>query len=593
MAAKVSVDTSALASHGRGLAGVPAGSPCGPCEPAAADAVSTAVAASFTAWTSRLDALITLAASQRAEGGLAVDLTAAALQQGDEEAAAHIATGGRSPAMGAVPTLPGGGAVVPDLPVAPPVPAVSDPGPVEVWSRMIHGGPGSEPLQALARRLRSTAEDLSAAAGDTEVAGVGVDATWDDGDQPAGDRIRGHAQWLSGTADYARQLAAAAEAAAAAVDTARDGTPTPETFTALAAQYRRAQQTYASSGGAVSEPLVAATANLQEAKARGRSAQDTYLLSAGRDSSSVPDPPQAPPPIVPAEPASGDDGQARRPGKDGERNPREAAKDDGAAGEETDSEQDVEDVAVDDTVVERTLDSGAGVGEAGPPPDEAGGDPVPDAVSAAVPSAAFDPAANAAGVVLGSILGVAGQSGGAASGLMPGSGGGLPMSGLSGLPSLPGTGGSPSLSPPQLGPDEDGLDRDEEAFGTRPASSGGGGGGGGGGLPAAPPVSGPAAAGPGVGSVPATPSTPATGAGAGASRMPMGGMMPPMMGGMGGGPSDERDKDLHPDRRVVHRRAANTEPVFGELEQVRKRPGRRRAAATQEGSTGDTTHDDK
>lgn len=53
--------------------------------------------------------------------------------------------------------------------------------------------------------------------------------------------------------------------------------------------------------------------------------------------------------------------------------------------------------------------------------------------------------------------------------------------------------------------------------------------------------------------------------------------MPPMMGGLGGGQTGERDKDLHPDRRVVHRHAANTEAVFGELEQLRKRPGRRRA----------------
>ena len=69
----------------------------------------------------------------------------------------------------------------------------------------------------------------------------------------------------------------------------------------------------------------------------------------------------------------------------------------------------------------------------------------------------------------------------------------------------------------------------------------------------------------------------------------MGGMYPPMMGGMGGNNTAERDQDLHPDRRVVHRDQANTEPVFGELEQVRKRPGRRKSSTTQEETDGDTT----
>jgi hypothetical protein len=179
--------------------------------------------------------------------------------------------------------------------------------------------------------------------------------------------------------------------------------------------------------------------------------------------------------------------------------------------------------------------------------------------------------------------------------LMPGSGGGgLPMSALSGLPSIPGLGGAPSMSPPELGSEEDDFDF-EDTFGTTPASSGGSGGGGGGGLPAAPSVSSPAAAAPGIAAMPPAPPTAAgSGAAGGAgARMPMGGMMPPMMGGLGGGQTGERDRDLHPDRRVVHRHPANTEAVFGELEQLRKRPGRRRAAATQEETTGDNAHDDR
>lgn len=251
--AKVAVDPSALASHGRALADHTPGAQCSQCQPAASDTVSTAVAASFTAWASGLDMMITQAALQRAAGGLAVDITGAALQQGDEEAAAHIASGGKSPAVSAAPTLPRDSAPAPVLPVAPPVPAVPDPSTGEVWSRRIHGGPGAEPLRTLAQQLRTTAENLATAAGDTERAGAGVDTAWDDGDQPAGENIRRHAQWLTSTADYARQLAASAEAASTTVETARNDTPTPETFTTLTAQYRKAQQTYAASGGVVSE----------------------------------------------------------------------------------------------------------------------------------------------------------------------------------------------------------------------------------------------------------------------------------------------------------------------------------------------------
>ena len=91
------------------------------------------------------------------------------------------------------------------------------------------------------------------------------------------------------------------------------------------------------------------------------------------------------------------------------------------------------------------------------------------------------------------------------------------------------------MSPPELGAEDDDFDF-EDSFGTTPASSGGGGGGGGGGLPAAPSVSSPAAATPGIGVIPPVPPAASAGSAGGAgARMPMGGMMPPMMGGLGGG----------------------------------------------------------
>ena len=525
--------------------------------------------------------LISQAALQRANGGLAVDLTGAALEQGDQEAAAHIASGGTTSAPSAAPPLPRGNVEAPSLPVAPPVPAVPEPSTGEVWARTIHGGAGAEPLRTLAQQLRTTAQKLAAVAGDTERAGAGVDSAWDDGDQPAGDNIRRHAQWLNSAADYARQLAASAEAASTTVETARNETPTPETFTALTAQYRKAQQTYASSGGTVTEPLMTATTKLQEAKAQALAAQTQYAAAANIDSTTAPAPPPAPPPIVGGGPSTGD--QSDKPAETTAGQKREVADKD-SEGDGADTEEDAELAA--DSAEQPPLDSSTGTDEPGPPPAEA--KPPADPLTAAV-----DPAANTAGEVMGTILGTVGQSAGAASGLMPGSGGGgLPMSALSGLSSIPGLGGAPSMSPPELGAEDDDFDF-EDSFGTTPASSGGGGGGGGGGLPAAPSVSSPAAATPGIGVIPPVPPAASAGSAGGAgARMPMGGMMPPMMGGLGGGQTGERDKDLHPDRRVVHRHAANTEAVFGELEQLRKRPSRRRAAATQEGSTGDDTHDD-
>lgn len=579
--AKVAVDPGALTSHGRALADHAPGAQCSQCQPAASDTVSTAVAASFTAWSSGLDMLISQAALQRANGGLAVDLTGAALEQGDQEAAAHIASGGTTSAPSAAPPLPRGNVEAPSLPVAPPVPAVPEPSTGEVWARTIHGGAGAEPLRTLAQQLRTTAQKLAAVAGDTERAGAGVDSAWDDGDQPAGDNIRRHAQWLNSAADYARQLAASAEAASTTVETARNETPTPETFTALTAQYRKAQQTYASSGGTVTEPLMTATTKLQEAKAQALAAQTQYAAAANIDSTTAPAPPPAPPPIVGGGPSTGD--QSDKPAETTAGQKREVADKD-SEGDGADTEEDAELAA--DSAEQPPLDSSTGTDEPGPPPAEA--KPPADPLTAAV-----DPAANTAGEVMGTILGTVGQSAGAASGLMPGSGGGgLPMSALSGLSSIPGLGGAPAMSPPELGSEDDDFDF-EDSFGTTPASSGGGGGGGGGGLPAAPSVSAPAAATPGIGAIPPAPPAASAGSAGGAgARMPMGGMMPPMMGGLGGGQTGERDKDLHPDRRVVHRHAANTEAVFGELEQLRKRPSRRRAAATQEGSTGDDTHDD-
>ena len=98
-------------------------------------------------------------------------------------------------------------------------------------------------------------------------------------------------------------------------------------------------------------------------------------------------------------------------------------------------------------------------------------------------------------------------------------------------------------------------------------------------LPAA------AAASPSVGAL--APPAGAAPPSAGGGGMRGGGMYPPMMGAGQGGQTAERDKAMHPDKRVVHQEMANTEAVFGEIERERKRPPRKRPTQEQEEPHGD------
>ena len=99
---------------------------------------------------SGLDMLISQAALRRANGGLAVDLTGAALEQGVRSRRAHRQRR-NDLCSGAAPPCPQerNGSFA----VAPPVPAVPEPSTGEVWARTIHGGAGAE-----------TAADVGAAA---------------------------------------------------------------------------------------------------------------------------------------------------------------------------------------------------------------------------------------------------------------------------------------------------------------------------------------------------------------------------------------------------------------------------------------------
>ncbi|MEC9324408.1 MAG: PPE domain-containing protein [Actinomycetota bacterium] len=586
----ISFEPPALAAHGRELQGDAAGHApsCSLCQPAAPDQVSTAVAGSFTAWATGLELLIAQSMAQRAAGGMAVAATGMALDQSDVDAASVISSSGQVQPSSSAPVLPSVPGPAASLPAAPAVPAAPAPMAAETWSAFIHGGPGSQPLRTLASQFRTLATELDKQSGDTKRAAQGVDANWNAGNQPAGRKISEHASWLAEAANYARTLASSAESAASTVDNARTATPTPETFKTLREEYRVALQKFSSSAGVINEPLVVAKTNISTAQAEAVTAQTSYAAAANTDTVTVPPPPSVPPPIVGGAPGAAnpehDESTTEAGKKEDKPEPTPDEVEGGPGSGDPGAEGDTRTNNAPDPTAQHTGDIAAA--EQGDLPSE------PTAADPGL-TPATDATANTAGTVLGSILGAVSQSAGGGSPMMPG-GGASPLSGLSGMPGMPSLGGLPSGGGEGLPSPEDTSfdDLSPSELGTSPASSSGGGGGGGGGLPAGGPSSSVSAAAPGAampppaGTTPAASTTPAGGAPGG--RM-MGGMYPPMMGGMGGNNTAERDQDLHPDRRVVHRDQANTEPVFGELEQVRKRPGRRKSSTTQEETDGDTT----
>ncbi len=106
----ISFEPPALGAHGRELQDDAAGHApsCSQCQPAAPDQVSTAVAASFTAWATGLELLIAHSMAQRAAGGMAVATTGVALDQSDADADAAISSYGQAKTSSAVPVLPSG-----------------------------------------------------------------------------------------------------------------------------------------------------------------------------------------------------------------------------------------------------------------------------------------------------------------------------------------------------------------------------------------------------------------------------------------------------------------------------------------------------
>ena len=589
-------DPHALAGDGQGVAGCAAGAgPGGGCAPAGADPISTAVAGSFSAWESGLGALVAHSQAVRVAGGLAVARTAAVLEGTDEAGGATIAALASTPVSAPDATLAGAQVPAPPaLPAAPAVPAVPEPVSGQAWSAQIHAGAGDAPLAAYAARMRQTSTELAAVAAELRGHAHAIDAHWDDGGiQRAGANVARLADWYDDTAGYAREVAAAAEDSAGHVRDAVANTPRPETFAQLQARINDGLARFSRSGGLDVVPLQQATTAMAEAQRTAIDAQVAYAAAANTTTADVPRPPTPAPPIVGGASTTGGDTDKSRPAdQDSEKGDDDGAKtktgDNTDEGTEPDTAADNADGGGDDAARIGAADTAPGAAADLAPAGAQ--DPAPPAGDPRAVSAPAAATGNTAGQILSGLTQAVG-------GMAPGQGGGTsPMSALSGLSGmLPsgfggGMGGTPDVSMPDAHDHDPGIDGGgggeptDFAAGDTTAS---GGGDMGASLPSATPAL-PAAApaSPAVGALPATgvaASSPSHGGG----PMMGGGMYPPMAGAGAGAQNGDRDKALHPDKRVAHREVPNTEPVFGELERQRRRPPRQRP--TQEETVHGTT----
>lgn len=598
-------DPEALSGDGQGLAQCTAGAgPGGGCAPAGADPISAAVAGSFSAWEAGLEALVAHSQAVRVTGGLAVAHTAAVLEATDQAGGATIASLVATPAAAPDATPPGGQVPAPPaLPVAPAVPAVPEPVSGQAWSAQIHAGAGPTPLVAYASRMRGTSAELTAVAEQLRSHAHAIDAHWDDGIQRAGANVARLADWFDDTAAYARDVAAAAEHSADHVRDAVSGTPRPETFAQLQARVNDGLARFSRSGGLDVVPLQQATTDMAEAQRNAIDAQVAYAAAANTTTAEVPRPPKPAPPIVGGPSTTGGDTDESSPASedktdtdgdtDGDADGAKAKKTGGEADEGAEDGADNDAAAgADDLALEGTPDPD--LGSAADPEPAGAQDPPRPAVDPNVLSAPAGTTGTTAGQILSGLTQAAG-------GMSPGMAGGgtSPMSALSGLSGLPGSfgggmSGTPDMSAPDahdhdMFPSDDlGLDGSPMDFAAGDTTASGGGDMGASlpsGTTAALPAAAPAS--PAIGALPG----PASGAPTpgGGAMMGGGGMYPPMAGAGQGAQSGERDKALHPDKRVVHREVANTEPVFGELERDRRRSPRQRPTQDQEETAHGTT----
>lgn len=226
------------------------------------DGTSAAAAAHLNAVSAGLAARLNHASALRAVGGRAVTATAAALVGVDEDNARAIATA--STAAGSIsglmstPSIP-----APALPDPPAIPAVA-PLPGEEQSRALYGGPGSSGLHTFADQWTRYADHLDELAGTLHGAARGVDESWDEGRQNAGNRVRRHGEWTTRMSTAARAVARTAREVAQHFDTAKANTPSPQEYQQVRTDLNNAIQRLNASGGL--DPVAAADVQTLSAK---------------------------------------------------------------------------------------------------------------------------------------------------------------------------------------------------------------------------------------------------------------------------------------------------------------------------------------
>ena len=524
--------------HGAGVTAEAAAASATPAVPAvpacAADATSVQVATGFAG---RIGALgVRTTAANLTTGAAAARLhgDADAYRMQDGVGAADLADAGA--AAGQMVQAPAVSTPVsPGMPAPPGAPGGVVPTTGEQISAVVHSGPGTQGLLAVAGLLDTQAAELEQAAATVRAAGSETTSSWSSGAAEAAEaHLVGLESSYSDQAIQARALASQMRGHADDFAQAKAVIPPPRVFDDL---QRRLQAAYAANAHPVSMGRFSGQiADLQhKLAAANHDALDGYgrYQEAAQIQAATIDPHDT-------KPDTGTPAAADEPA--------------GAGGEQETNHAGTH---------TQTLDPA---------------DPLAD------PAAFGDAGQAATGLmqtVLPAVLGAVSGAAGGLLGMASGAGQQLQQAGSQALGGLArganaaiGSGrggGTPSDSGgggPQM-PSADGLDPDlgggPEPGDTESAAGGGGGAGG--------PLSAPAGA-PAAAAAPATFSAPPAPAAGGATGTPMGGaMMPAMMpmAGRPGGGAGEDDRRLYPERRMRIETPPNSEPVRGRREARRTR----------------------
>jgi len=530
--------------------------------PCAHDAVSVGVAAGLIEQAHLAHTYTAIANhTARAAGAL---LGKNATSYAERELSSASALGnGMAPAV--PPTLPDSGP--PPAASAPPVlPTGATPTTPREITRLMHGGPGTGPMQSAADQLRSHADDLDLAADELGSAISTARSGWTSGSaDTAVQRIVGLQSWYRDHADHVRGLATDVDEHAESFQRARAAIPTPQQIDQAERELRAAADANARSGGRLSPAVSQAQANL------GRVYQAATVGYGGYSQAAAPIPRIPTPPPTP-------------PGGLTQQAEPQQAPGNGAAADQTRR------TPASDPV--RPVQAGTGVAEVSGGPTWPAGDvpsaglprpPVPDPDPPVGPDPVVGPVTEAlpsiVPAIVGSIVGGAGGLVGGLAGAAPRMLGGMSSAGMPALTGLPGGGGEPQTPETSGGSGTPQTPHMPETPGSGPDLDPGSGGGAGGTEPsgvggplspavgmastldAAAPVAAPVSA-----AIPAAAETAEAGPG-------MGGMMIPPMFPPGRGQStlSEADRRLYRERRLKVVAPPNSEPV------LRRREGRRPA----------------